>query len=134
VAFTERIGADAPTVKGNHGQLPDASGPGDRLHREGRGSARGLTIPRMRLVDIARRRWRRCSTFDLDGVDGRILSELLAASKGAQVRGQTGFPSLRSRTTSWSGRLLVRPLVIALVPVARVPSAERRSRCRVESS
>jgi arylsulfatase A-like enzyme len=80
VAFTERIGATPPSVKGNHGQLPTRPGLATGFIAEGAGIRAGVTIPRMRLVDIAPT-VAAMLDLDLDGVDGRILRELLAPRK-----------------------------------------------------
>ena len=77
VAFTERIGASTPTVKGNHGQLPTRPGLATGFIAEGAGIRSGVEVPRMRLVDIAPT-VAAMLDLDLDGVDGRILTELLA--------------------------------------------------------
>lgn len=52
-AITERLGPSAPTVKGNHGQLPTRPGLQTGFLAEGAGLASGLLIERMRLVDVA---------------------------------------------------------------------------------
>jgi predicted AlkP superfamily pyrophosphatase or phosphodiesterase len=75
-ALTERLGATLPTVKGNHGQLPSRPGLQTGFIASGAGVKRGLTIPWMRLVDIAPT-VAALLELDLDGVDGRMLHELL---------------------------------------------------------
>jgi predicted AlkP superfamily pyrophosphatase or phosphodiesterase len=75
-AITERIGPSSPTVLGNHGQLPTRPGLETGFIAEGAGIRRGVSIPRMRLIDIAPT-VARLLDLDLDGVDGRMLHELL---------------------------------------------------------
>jgi predicted AlkP superfamily pyrophosphatase or phosphodiesterase len=76
VAFTERIGASRPSVKGNHGQLPTRPGLATGFIAEGAGIRSGASIPKMRLVDIAPT-VAEMLDLDLDGVDGRILRDLI---------------------------------------------------------
>ena len=82
VAFTERLGHSTPTVLGNHGQLPTREGLATGFIAEGAGVRTGVTIPRMRLVDVAPTVAAMLG-LDLDGVDGRILGEMLSARKRA---------------------------------------------------
>jgi len=76
VAITERLGPSAPTVKGNHGQLPTRPGLETGFIAEGAGIRPGAVIDRMRLIDIA-------STvaellkLDLPGAEGRTPAGLL---------------------------------------------------------
>jgi predicted AlkP superfamily pyrophosphatase or phosphodiesterase len=83
VAFTERIGATQPSVKGNHGQLPTRPGLATGFIAEGAGIRVGVSVPRMRLVDIAPTV---AAMLDLDlyDVDGRILRDLLIPRKARQ--------------------------------------------------
>jgi predicted AlkP superfamily pyrophosphatase or phosphodiesterase len=75
-ALTERLGATLPTVKGNHGQLPTRPGLQTGFIAEGAGIRPGVTIGKMRLVDIAPT-VAALLDLDMDGVDGRMLHELL---------------------------------------------------------
>lgn len=84
-AVTERIGPSTPTVAGNHGQLPTRPGLETGFIAEGAGIRRGVTIPRMRLVDVAPT-VAALLGLDLDDVDGRILHEVLGARRSRTVR------------------------------------------------
>jgi predicted AlkP superfamily pyrophosphatase or phosphodiesterase len=53
VAITERLGPSAPTVKGNHGQLPTRPGLETGFLAEGAGIRPGARIEHMKLIDIA---------------------------------------------------------------------------------
>ena len=80
VAFTERIGPTTPSVMGNHGQLPTRPGLATGFIAEGAGIRPGVSISKMRLVDIAPT-VAAMLDLDLDGVDGRILRDLLVPRK-----------------------------------------------------
>ena len=77
VAITERIGPSTPTVLGNHGQLPTRPGLETGFIAEGAGILRGVSIPRMRLIDVAPTVAAMLG-LDLDDVDGRMLHEVLS--------------------------------------------------------
>ena len=62
---------------GNHGQLPTRPGLETGFIAEGAGIRRGVSIPRMRLIDVAPT-VAAMLNLDLDDVDGRMLHELLA--------------------------------------------------------
>jgi predicted AlkP superfamily pyrophosphatase or phosphodiesterase len=79
-AVTERIGASTPTVLGNHGQLPTRPGLETGFIAEGAGVRTGVSIPRMRLIDVAPT-VASMLDLDLDNVDGRMLHELLAVRR-----------------------------------------------------
>ena len=84
VAFTERLGASTPSVKGNHGQLPTRPGLQTGFLAEGAGIRKGARIDRMRLVDIAPT-VAAMLDLDLDGVDGRIRRDFLNFSRRVVV-------------------------------------------------
>lgn len=75
-AVTERLGASAPTVKGNHGQLPTRPGLQTGFIAEGAGIRAGAVAERMKLVDVAPT-VAALLDLDLDGVDGRMRTDLL---------------------------------------------------------
>jgi predicted AlkP superfamily pyrophosphatase or phosphodiesterase len=71
IAITERLGPSAPTVKGNHGQLPTRPGLQTGMVAEGAGIRPGVLIERMRLIDIAP------AVAELLGLEGRCPEGLL---------------------------------------------------------
>lgn len=76
VAFTERLGASTPTVKGNHGQLPTRPGLQTGFLAEGAGIRAGAVIERMKLIDVAPA-VAELLGLDLPGVEGRTPPGLL---------------------------------------------------------
>ncbi|HLY75311.1 MAG TPA: ectonucleotide pyrophosphatase/phosphodiesterase [Planctomycetota bacterium] len=76
VAITERLGPSAPTVKGNHGQLPTRPGLETGFVAEGAGIQPGALIERMKLVDIAPA-VAELLGLDLPGAEGRCPPGLL---------------------------------------------------------
>lgn len=79
-AVTERLGASAPTVKGNHGQLPTRPGLQTGFLAEGAGIRAGAVLDRMKLVDVAPT-VAALLGLDLDEVDGRIRTDLISARR-----------------------------------------------------
>ena len=75
-AITERIGASAPTVRGNHGQLPSRPGLQTGFIAEGAGIRRGVVIDRMGLIDIAPT-VAALLGLEMNGVDGDPLEAIL---------------------------------------------------------
>jgi predicted AlkP superfamily pyrophosphatase or phosphodiesterase len=88
-AVTERIGPSSPTVSGNHGQLPTRPGLETGFIAEGAGIRKGISIPRMRLIDVAPT-VAAMLNLDLDGVDGRMLHELLEPRKRLSTQRHEG--------------------------------------------
>ncbi|RPH39371.1 MAG: hypothetical protein EHM91_12480 [Planctomycetota bacterium] len=79
-AIVERLAPMAPTVKGNHGQLPTRPGLETGFIAEGAGIRPGVSIPKMRLIDVAPTVAAMLG-LDLDGVDGRMLHEVLSIQR-----------------------------------------------------
>jgi hypothetical protein len=78
-AFTERLGPTTPTVAGNHGQLPSRPGLETGFIAEGAGVRPGVTVERMRLVDIAPT-VAAMLDLELDDIDGHIRRDILSFS------------------------------------------------------
>jgi predicted AlkP superfamily pyrophosphatase or phosphodiesterase len=75
-ALTERFGPTTPSVAGNHGQLPSRPGLETGFIAEGAGVRPGVTVERMRLVDIAPT-VAAMLDLELDDIDGHIRRDIL---------------------------------------------------------